>query len=548
MEHKSSRSPAQQMGSAHPFAGKGRTWLAATALLLLLVLAYSPVFQAGFVHLDDGLHVTENPHVQQGLRLQSVTWAFSHVHAGYWIPLTWLSHMLDVELFGLAAAGHHAHNLLLHCLNALLLFICLRRLTGAVWRSLAVSALFALHPLHVESVAWISERKDVLSTLFWLLGIFFYSKAIEQGGGARRLWPVALCMLLGLMAKPMLVTMPLSLLLLDYWPLERSKHCSWKDLALEKWPLFLLALLAGLATLATQQNLGATAPWEEWGLWPRVSTALAGIAGYLRRLVAPYGLAAYYPLPAQTPFLAWYSGLALLLLVSWLCWRLRQRTPFLLMGWLWFLLLLLPVSGLLQSGTQALADRFVYVPFIGVYLALVWGGWRLAQRLSRPRPLTGALLLGVCLWLAFLTWEQSHHWQNSKTLLAQMVAVQPGNLDLRTQLARECARLQEWPCAEQQYHTVLQQEPNRPEALYGLGLMRHQQGRDQEALPLLTASLKQAPENALAHNALAAAYARLGNLHQARQHFQQALELAPKMHQARRNLEAVNQALEQTKP
>lgn len=518
------------------------------ALLLLLVGAYSPVFQAGFVHLDDPLHVTENPHVQQGLQLSSVAWAFSHVHAGYWIPLTWLSHMLDVELFGLDAAGHHAHNLLLHCLNALLLFICLRRLTGAVWRSLAVTALFALHPLHVESVAWITERKDVLSTLFWLLGIFFYTKVTAYGGGARRLWPVLLCMLLGLLAKPMLVTMPLSLLLLDYWPLERWKQRTWKALVLEKWPLFLLALLAGMATLATQQGLGATAPWEEWGLWPRLSTALAGIAGYLRRLVAPYGLAAYYPLPQQTPILAWGAGLAALFFLSWLCWRLRRQAPFLLMGWLWFLLLLAPVSGLLQSGTQALADRFVYVPFIGIYLALVWSVWRLAQYAPQPRALGASLLLGLCLALAFLTWGQTRHWKNSRTLLTQMVAVQPDDLSLRTQLARECARLKEWSCAEQQYQTVLQQEPTRPKALYGLGLLRHQQGRDQEAVPLLQASLEQTPDYALAHNALAAAYTRLGKLQEARQHFKRALELAPQMHQARRNLEAVNQTLEQKKP
>ncbi len=520
----------------------GSLALACCGLLAMVVLVYSPVYHAEFVHLDDFLHVTENPHVKQGLTGQSLTWAFTTVHAGYWIPVTWISHMVDVEFHGLDAGGHHVTNVVLHGLNVCLLLLCLLRLTGSPWRSFAVASLFALHPLHVESVAWIAERKDVLSTFFWFLAILLYIQAIRQGGGLRRMVPVAACMLLGIMAKPMLVTLPLSLLLLDFWPMGRLRTVSARRLLLEKWPLFVVALSAGALTLMTQKGMGATAPWTEWGLWPRVSTALAGYGGYLQKLFAPFDLAAYYPLQRETSLLQWVTGGALLVALSLLAWRVRRTAPYLLMGWLWFVFLLLPVSGLLQSGTQALADRFVYVPIIGVYVAMVWGVGDLLRRRPGAKGVVVALFVGILVALAVMTWRQSRHWENSVTLQARIVEVTPDNIAMRTGLARECARRQDWDCAGEQYRLILEQEPENALALYGLGLMRHQQGRDEDALALLQRSLALDPDHAFAHNALGAVLHRLDRPEEARAAFSRALELNPDLEQTRRLLERLDSA------
>lgn len=329
----------------HPLRGP------ALFLLALVLAAYLPSLQNGFVGLDDPLHVTENPHVLAGLTLEGIAWALSNTHAGYWLPLTFISHMLDVQVFGLNPAGHHAVNLILHCVNVLLLFSCLLALTkfiqvsarpGAIpvpWLCLTVAALFGLHPIHVESVAWITERKDVLSTLFWLLAVYAYAWHVRAPSAAR-MGVVSLCMALGLMAKPMLVTLPFTLLLLDYWPLGRmpnspcpdARKTSWHALILEKAPLFTLTAFFSILTTYTQKNFGAMAPWSEWGLWQRITTALAGYLGYLEKAFWPAGLAAHYPLRDPVPILEWGLGLVLLACGTCLAYLMRRRSPYALVG------------------------------------------------------------------------------------------------------------------------------------------------------------------------------------------------------------------------
>jgi protein O-mannosyl-transferase len=342
------------------------------ALVLVNVAVFGAVRHFDFVTWDDPPYVTENPIVRAGLTWSGVVWAFTTAHGPYWHPLTWLSHMLDVQLYGLHAGGHHLTNLVLHVSNSVLLLLLLRRMTGALWKSAAVAALFAVHPLHVESVAWVAERKDVLSTLFWILTMWAYLTYARRPG-AGRYAAVLLVFALALMAKPMVVTLPLILLLLDVWPLGRVS-LSWHRLVLEKTPMFALSAAAGVATIVVQQRVGALAAITSVTPGLRVANALVSYGNYLAKTLWPARLAALYPYPQSLPAWPWLLtcgfGLAA---ISVAAVRLAPRRPYLMMGWFWYLLTLLPVIGLVQVGPQAMVDRFTYVPLVGVFVIVVWG-------------------------------------------------------------------------------------------------------------------------------------------------------------------------------
>ena len=373
-----------------------RDWLICLLLSAITLLVFWPATSHEFINYDDPLYVTENPHVQAGLSQESIAWAFGRVtgEGTYWHPVTWLSHMLDCQLFGLKAGRHHLTNLLFHTANVLLLFLALRRMTGAAWRSAVVAGLFALHPLQVDTVAWIAERKNVLSTLFWMLTLLAY-EAYARRPGITRYALAFTTLALGLMCKPMLVTIPCVLLLLDYWPLRRivevqpgsvSPHAAsyprykWRRLLLEKMPLLGLAAVSSAVTVMAHQRLGLLPTGEQLPLSSRVEHALVAYAGYLEKIVWPVDLAVFYPHPGT-----WPSERVLLsaLLVAGITvlagWWARKR-PYLIAGWLWFLGTLVPVIGLVQAGTQSMADRFAYVPIIGVCILAVWG---LAEMLGR---------------------------------------------------------------------------------------------------------------------------------------------------------------------
>ncbi len=474
--------------------------LCACILLLLATLAaYRGLGSNGFVFFDDDLFVTANPHVQKGLQGESIAWAFTTTHASNWHPLTWLSHMLDVQLFGLDPGKHHRSNLLLHALNALLLLLVLHRLTGALWRSALVAALFALHPLHVESVAWIAERKDLLSTLFWLLTLAAWLAFVRS----RRAAPYLLAVLLyalGLMAKPMLVTLPFTLLLLDYWPLGRlpvplrGQAATLRRLLLEKAPLFALSAASCVVTFHAQRAGGAVATLEHISLGDRIANAVWAYGAYLAKTLWPADLAVFYPLPPGGHPAGEVALAALLLLgLSAGALRLAGRAPYLLTGWFWTLGTLVPVIGLVQVGSQAMADRYTYVPLIGIFLAAAWAlgdlvrsnrGWRLVSAIS------SAALLVV---LAVLTHAQTEVWRDSESLFRHALAVTGPN-----SLAHN-----------------------------NLGLVLHEEGRTEEAVVHLREAIRIDPEYPDAHSNYGVALAKLGLWDPAITQYREALRLQP---------------------
>ena len=363
-------------------------------LFIGTLLAYSPVVNHDFLSYDDNQYIVSNPHVSPGLTRDGFVWAWTHFHAANWHPLTWLSHMVDCQLFGVESAKHHFVNLLLHTANAIALFLVLRRLTGETWRPFWVAAFFALHPLHVESVAWVAERKDLLSTFFGLLALGAYARYADRPGLGRYLL-VVLAFVLSLLSKPMLVTLPFVLLLLDGWPLRRD---GWRWLVLEKVPLLLVSAASCAVTVFAQRAGGAVVPLERMPLEVRAASAVLAYLGYLRQTIWPIGLAGFYPMQAMRLGTVAAAGLGLVL-VTGLALALRRRAPAVLVGWLWYLGTLVPVIGLVQVGAQASADRYTYVPLIGIFIAGAWAvpdGW-----LLRPRPRwdSGSAWPGYC-WRA----------------------------------------------------------------------------------------------------------------------------------------------------
>lgn len=480
-------------------AGKPAVFLISLGLIGMVALVYARALHNDLVY-DDRAYILENPQVRSGLSRENVNWAFTTTHEANWHPLTWLSLQWDSRFFARKAWGYHVTNLWLHAANSVLIFILFMQMTGSLWRSAVLAALFAVHPLHVESVAWAAERKDVLSTFFGLLALGAYLAFARQG----RLIPYILLILffaLSLMAKPMLVTLPFLLLLLDYWPLARSRG-SWLRLILEKIPLLLLSVASCWVTVFAQRQGGALKTLHWLPFDQRLENALAAYLDYLGKTFWPLRLAVFYPHPREQVVVAqaWAAGM-ILIAVTMLVWRLRGRWPYLLIGWLWFVGSLVPVIGLVQVGEQALADRYTYVPLIGLFLILVWG---LAD-LWRSRVGSTALLAGLTavLLLACMarSWDQVGTWRTEETLWQHALKVTQGNYVAHHNLgylySRQAEgqepRLQQpkWLAAERQFRWVLEERP----------------------------------DDAHAHNSLGAVLANLGDLAGAAHHFQQAMEL-----------------------
>ena len=413
-------------------------------LVVMTLAVFWRATECGFINYDDPDYVTSNRHVQEGLTAGSIRWAFTSCYQeSLWFPLTWISHILDWQIYGDNPAGHHMTSVLIHAANTVLLFLLLRRMTGSRWRSAFVAALFALHPLHVETVVWISERKGVLSTLFWLLTLYAYAgyaRFQAQGlrGQAMRSYVASFVLFAaGLMAKPMLVTLPCVLLLLDYWPLERWKPLlpaptgkpstamgpmtgMWRRLLWEKTPFVLLTVVFGVQTASKQPESLLT-------MGQRVANALIAYPRYLWKTLWPAALAIPYPHPWNWP--VWQVILAAVFLLAATGWVIRRRRqqPYLATGWFWFLGTLVPVLGLIRMGLYSLADRYMYVPLIGIFLMVAWAAGDITKRWSRWKPAAGAmavLLLGVCAWRSH---EQIGYWSDSGTLFTHTLAVTDSN-------------------------------------------------------------------------------------------------------------------------
>lgn len=404
-------------------------------LLIVTLCVYRQAATHGFCLLDDGDFVVNNPFVAKGLTLDGVAWAFSSFETGNWHPVTWLSHMLDVRLFGTDAGGHHLVNIFLHGVNTLLVFLLFIRYTTALRRSFFVAMLFAVHPLHVESVAWVAERKDLLSAFFFFITLLAWERYVRKSTPLRYLAALFLYAL-GLMAKPMLVTLPIVLLILEWWPLGRfgGKQSPARLLG-EKLPFFSLALASCWVTLVAQQRAGALATLAGTPLAGRLGNALTSYGVYLRKMVWPNDLAILYPLQAAVswwPAAGWGMFLATLTLIFL---RLRDRYPYLLAGWIWYLVMLFPVIGIVQVGGQALADRYTYLPLLGPFIMISWGGadWA-AGRKWRPACMAAAVLaVGI---FSLLAWRQVGFWKNDILLFSRAVVVTPVNPLARMYLAK----------------------------------------------------------------------------------------------------------------
>jgi tetratricopeptide (TPR) repeat protein len=537
---------------------------------------------------DDELYVTGNPVVQRGLTPAGVVWAFTTGHAANWHPLTWLSHMLDVDLFGLNAGGHHRMNLSLHALNTVLLFLVLQGLTGAAWRSGFVAALFAVHPLHVESVAWVAERKDLLCALFWILSLWAYRRYAEnRTHGWYSL--VALFFLLGLLAKPMIVTLPFVLLLLDWWPLgrfeqeadgkgKRSKpdlRRMMRRLVQEKIPLFVLALASIIATSVAQGKGGALVPLRVIPIGDRLANAAVSCIRYIGKAVWPSSISFFYPHPAYsgqaTPWWLALGAAALVLVLTGMAILRARRDPWLAVGWLWFLGMLVPVIGLIQVGDQAMADRYTYLPLIGLFIAVTWGvadvakGWRFRE------PMAAVLAVATIAAYGAAARYQVTFWQSETALYERSLAVTHGNYLAHNNLGNILERGGRFQESETHYREAIRIDPTFAKAHNNLGLILVRQGRPDEALSHFKEALKADPNyvnakfnmgnailqmgryeealaqyrdvlradpgNAKAHNNAGTALMNEGKVEEALIHFREAVNLEPEYAMARRNLE-----------
>ncbi|PYL59723.1 MAG: hypothetical protein DMF24_12405 [Verrucomicrobia bacterium] len=530
------RQTTQKRKALSARAGKfGRPEIAIAAALAVLTLAiYAQVVGHHFITLDDPTYIQENPMVNRGITGAGLAWAFTTFHATNWHPLTWISHMIDCQLFGMNAGRHLLVNALIHATNTLLVFWFLLRTTHARWPSALVAALFALHPLHVESVAWAAELKDTLSTFFGLLSLIAYARYAKAPSLARYAW-VAITLALGLLAKPMLVTWPFVMLLLDYWPLHRFQKSEvrrqksvLRGLVVEKMPLFILVAGSAVITFLAQSHGGAVRTFTDAPVALRLSNALVSYAKYLLLTFWPNDLAVYYPF-AWAGIPAWQIiGAAFLLLgITAFCFSQRKIRPYLIVGWLWFLGTLVPVIGLVQVGGQIMADRYFYIPSIGLFIALVFGladianSWRLAPLLS------GGIAVGVLLILATLTNAQIQRWRDSFTLFEHTLAVTPANLRIENSLALAMGASGKYDEAAAHFERTLQIDPNFYDGLVGMGVTRAFQGRIPEAIGYFQAAIRSQPDAPKAHVQLALALWKENNDQAALEEMQRASQLAP---------------------
>jgi Flp pilus assembly protein TadD len=549
------------------------------ALLALVTIAiYWPVMRHDFVNHDDPVYVTDNTHVRAGLTWEGLVWAFGRVHGDqtYWHPLSWVSHMVDCQLYGLKPGGHHRTSMLLHAANAVLVFLVFRRMTGAFWRCVLLAALFALHPLQVDSVAWVAERKNLLSAFFWLLTLWAYARYAEVQSpafhitdhGSRITYFPSLFYVLslffmacGLMCKPVLVTLPFVLLLLDYWPLQRfrlstlnsqrSTSPSLRGLGLktqdsrlkvllpllwEKLPFFALAVASSVITVLAHQALGmlnsvSRLPWDA-----RLENALVSYVRYLGKTFWPSRLAVFYPYPTAWPMWEVVACALLLLAISGLVLGTGRSRPWLFVGWFWFLGVLVPFIGLIQAGAQAMADRFMYVPALGVFVAMIWGLHGLAKGgryQQNGLSVAGAAAIVVCL---VLTRQQLGHWKDSEALSRHALEVTENNWLAHLNLGSALDEKGQSDEAIREFQKALRLKPGYAQAHNNLGVAIVRKGQINEGISQYHEAIRLKPDYALAHSNLGIALVRKGQSDEGIGEFQEAIRLKPDYALAHYNL------------
>ncbi len=539
------------------------SWWICALLVVSVLAAYAPVVSYAFVYIDDNDYIFQNPPVLHGLTWSGVVWAFTQFYDSNWHPLTWLSHMLDVQLYGLNAGGHHATSVLIHAANTVLLFLWLQRLTrlraeaaagqaDPIWRCAVVAALFGLHPLHVESVAWVAERKDVLSTFFLLLALIYYTRYAEtqrqkaEGGMQKSessppstlnsqpstiFYLLALvCFALGLMSKPMVVTLPFVLLLLDYWPLRRFTIEDLRlrilgRLVVEKIPFFVLSGIACVITLLAQQSKNAVMAIRFLPVEGRLENTVVAYASYLEKMIRPVSLAAYYPLKFPIDDELIVVAVLVVALITGGVWLGRRQRPYLAVGWLWFLGTLVPVIGLVQVGSQAMADRYTYIPLIGPFIALVWLVAEISIRWPYRRPALMLITVGVLMGCWQLTATQVRYWQDSETLARHAVAVTTDNAMMQGLLGSALFEQGQVKPASEHFAESVRIWPDNVTAQCDLALALIAQGRLKEAVAACENGLNYKPQAYQLHELLASTLARQGKLKEAIEEYKVTLQL-----------------------
>jgi Tfp pilus assembly protein PilF len=567
---------------------KTKMAMAAVSLVALTLISYWQVQHHDFLVWDDYQYVVENPHVRSGLNMDNLKWAFSRNEVSYRHPLAWLSHMLDCEIYGLTPRGHHLNGILFHLINTLLLFIALQRMTGALWKSALVAGLFSIHPLRIESVAWVSERKDVLGALFWILTMLSYHWYATKVR-IRRFLPVLLCFAMGLMTKPVLVTLPFVLLMLDYWPLGRIRwgqslssvplgKYSIGFLILEKIPLFLLVAASSIVTFLDAERIGSISSMDGLPLRFRLGHALVSYVKYILKIVWPVDLAFFYPFP-DVPWPLWQViGCAFILgLLSILgLFQSRQR-PYLIIGWFWYIGTLLPMIGIVQVGAQAMADRFTYLPHLGLSIAAVWGLGDCASLLRLPKALVPVITCFIFAFFAILTYQQLRYWKDGITLfsralevtsrnytahyqlgnewmrqgkmesaihhLSEAVSIRPGHFPAHLNLSKALAAQGRFDEAVKHYTAALKIRPGHTGILSSMGDAYLSQGNFEEAIAYYSDALGIDPSLWMIHNNIGLAFLAKGMAGEATRHFEEALRLNPGDRKARHNLDIVRKKM-----
>jgi len=530
--------------SADTSASRQKQRVILSLFLVALVLAfYNPVAHNGFVFFDDSPYIVKNAHIQGGLTWSAITWSFSTFEQGNWHPLTWMSHALDVQLFGLNPAGHHYVSLLLHACNAVLIFLILEAATGLMWPSLMVACLFALHPLNVESVAWAAERKNVLSMFFCLLALRFYTKYARSGRTSPYVLTV-LCFALGLMAKPQIIPLPFALLLWDYWPLQRlfpdpqslnnpnkdGAGRSLSSLILEKTSLFILAAISAVVTVIAQRSANAVHNLAEYSILVRIENCIVAYARYLADTFWPSRLAPLYPHPGNS-LATWQIAVsaAALLVITALAIHWRDRR-YLAMGWLWFLGTLVPVIGLVQVGEQAMADRYMYLPELGIFIAVAWLVWDLASEANISKTWLAGPAVAVLLAMGIGTYRQLGHWHDGETLWKYTLSVTRRNYMAHVNLAMVLAEQGRADEAIPEFRAAEQFHDYPASQFLSLGAYEQHNGHVQGAIEQYRRALQASnnpDEQTAAWDQIASAYSEAKDWQAASQAYDAALRLRP---------------------
>jgi len=573
----------------NPYHNINPSFLAGVFLFLITFAVFSTIIHHGFINYDDHLYITENDMVKKGLTLKGFVWAFTDISAGFWFPLTWLSHMLDCQIFGLNPGGHHFTSLLLHSINALILFYLLKKITGAFMPSLLAAFIFAVHPLHVEPVAWVSSRKDVLSTFFWILTMWSYTYYAEHRD-LKRYILLLLTFSMGLMAKPMLVTLPFVFLLMDYWPFCRlvvGQSCIGNEsqiykislihpkgapilkLIAEKIPLFILSLTSISVTYIAEYLYGAVISLKSLPLTSRLSNALVSYAGYVYKSILPIGLSVHYPPYDSLPFWKITISFFLLMIISFISIKFHRRHPYLLFGWFWFMVTLVPVIGLIQIGSHSMADRYSYVPLIGLSIMCSWGLYYISEKL-RMIKIFPVFIFIIAVPLIILTNIQLSYWQNGISLFEHAVKLDENNLlahnnlafalavngreeeaiehyylalgikeiecEVHFNLGRAFQSLKQYDKAIFHYKSALAIDPDYLDASLNLGTVFYRLNKYNEAIYSFLNVLRINPNHAGAHNNLGVIMAQQNRTGEAIYHFNEAIKIDPDNRMAMKNL------------